>query len=195
LKQALIIFVRNPEMGKVKTRLAKTIGNEKALQVYLRLLAHTHNITKELSCEKFIFYADTIHIADLWETNRFKKRTQKGDDLGERMRNAFKRLFAEGYTHIQIIGSDCYELTPEIILAGFEKGEDHDIVIGPTVDGGYYLLGMKAPFKDLFTNKRWSTDSVFTDTMEDIRTSAFSSYTLPVLRDVDEEKDIGFMYT
>jgi hypothetical protein len=195
LKQALIIFVRNPELGKVKTRLAKTIGNEKALRVYLRLLAHTHSITKELSCDKFIFYADNIHIADIWETKRYIKRTQKGNDLGERMRDAFIRVFAEGYTNIQIIGSDCYELSPELILTGFEKSEENDIVIGPTVDGGYYLLGMKAPFKDLFSNKQWSTDSVFTDTMEDIRTSSFSFYTLPVLRDVDEEKDIPFAYS
>jgi hypothetical protein len=111
------------------------------------------------------------------------------------MRDAFIRVFAEGYTNIQIIGSDCYELSPELILTGFEKSEENDIVIGPTVDGGYYLLGMKAPFKDLFTNKQWSTDSVFTDTMEDIRTSSFSFYTLPVLRDVDEEKDIPFAYS
>ena len=111
------------------------------------------------------------------------------------MRDAFTRLFAVGYTNIQIIGSDCYELSPEHILTGFEKSEQHDIVIGPTVDGGYYLLGMKAPFKDLFTNKQWSTDSVFKDTMEDVRRSAFSFYTLPVLRDVDEEKDIPFAYS
>lgn len=193
MKPALIIFVRNPELGKVKTRLAKTIGPEKALQVYLRLLDHTQKITKHLLCDKFVFYADYINDADSWDNNRYRKEIQKGEDLGERIRNAFAHLFAAGYTTVQVIGSDCYELTEEIIQSGFEKLAEAQVVIGPSVDGGYYLLGMQAPLKDLFCHKQWSTASVFADTVADIRSHSFSYALLPLLSDVDEAKDIPFV--
>ena len=194
MKPALIIFVRNPEPGKVKTRLAKTIGNAKALEVYIRLLDHTHSITKELACDKYIFYADQITDTDIWENTVYRKKIQQGQDLGERMHHAFTNLFAEGHSRIQIIGSDCYELTAEIIQSGFEKLTEKEVVIGPSTDGGYYLLGMQAPIKNVFSHKQWSTDSVFTDTVRDLQNHSFSYALLPMLPDVDEEKDIPFAY-
>ena len=93
MKKALIIFVRNPELGKVKTRLAKSVGDEKALEIYKDLLRHTHEITLDVACDKFIFYADAINTTDIWENNLFNKELQIGNDLGQKMNNAFLKLF------------------------------------------------------------------------------------------------------
>lgn len=187
MKEALIIFVRNPELGKVKTRLAAGIGNEKALRVYEHLLLHTRKIAEEVSVTKFIFYADYINDSDLW--NSFEKCLQTGDGLGDRMNTAFDYLFSEGFTNVCIVGSDCYELTSDIIKQAFEQLKTNDVVIGPVLDGGYYLLGMNKMIPQLFINKTWSTDTVFSDTLEDAAKLNFTVHQLPMLSDIDNEND------
>src|SRR4051812_9764031 len=111
MKQALIIFIRNPVLGQVKTRLAKTLGDEQTLSIYKELLRHTHAITQKLPFDKYVFYADGITKGDIWENYIYNKLVQTGNDLGARMQAAFELLFSKGYQHICIIGSDCYELT------------------------------------------------------------------------------------
>jgi uncharacterized protein len=188
MKKALIIFVRNPLPGKVKTRLAAGIGEEKALQVYEYLLQHTHSITENIAASIFVYYADYLNKNDLW--NGFEKRLQQGDDLGERMKNAFADLFETGFTNICIIGSDCYELSNAILSLAFEILNSADVVIGPVTDGGYYILGMNKPVPDFFINKAWSTDTVFTDTLKDAAALNLSVQQLPMLNDIDTEADL-----
>jgi uncharacterized protein len=188
MKNALIIFVRNPLLGKVKTRLAATIGNEKTLMLYKHLLQHTHAITENLPVTKFVYYADYINEDDLW--NGFEKRMQHGDDLGERMKNAFAKLFDAEFKNICIIGSDCYELTSDILADAFEKLSAVDVVAGPVSDGGYYILGMNKPVPDFFINKEWSTNTVFADTLKDAAAQNLSLYQLPLLHDIDTEADL-----
>ena len=189
MKSALIIFVRNPEPGKVKTRIAITMGNEKALEVYKELLLHTYHITKDISCDKFVFYADQITENDLWETSFYHKKLQQGNDLGQRMLLAFRELFGLGYQSIQIIGSDCMELTSDIIETGFNRLHENEVVIGPSADGGYYLLGMSLLIPDVFYKKEWSTEKVFSSTLADIKKLSLSYILLPELSDIDTEKD------
>jgi uncharacterized protein len=188
MKNALIIFVRNPVLGKVKTRLAATIGNEKTLMLYKHLLQHTQAITANLPVTKFVFYADYINEDDLW--NGFEKRLQHGDDLGERMKNAFAELFDAGFKNICIIGSDCYELSSNILADAFEKLHTTAVVAGPVSDGGYYILGMNKPVPDFFMNKEWSTDTVFADTLKDAAALNLNLYQLPMLNDIDTEADL-----
>jgi hypothetical protein len=189
---ALIIFVRNPVLGKVKTRIAATIGDENALAVYKYLLHHTKDITESLAVAKFVFYADGVTANDLW--NGYEKFLQSGTDLGERMRNAFEWVLEKGYDKIIIIGSDCFELDEKMIAAAFLKLNDYDIVIGPAADGGYYLLGMQSPFKNLFKDITWSSSRVFNETNKQIEQQKLSLFLFPSLNDVDEEKDITFDY-
>lgn len=189
MKNALIIFVRNPELGKVKTRLAATIGNKIALQVYNDLLSHTCKITKDLLLDKYAFYNQQAIGEDLWSKNGFYRKEQKGISLGEKMENAFEMLINEGYEKIIIIGSDCFELDESLISKAFEQLDKYDVVIGPANDGGYYLLGMKKIYSFLFRNKKWSTDSVCSDTLHDIQEQNLSCFQLPVLTDVDTEED------
>ena len=189
MKNALIIFVRKPELGKVKTRLAADIGDENAMKVYNDLLTHTCVITKGLPLDKYAFYSEKVTGEDLWNKNGFYRKIQNGNNLGEKMENAFKVLFNESYEKLIIIGSDCFELDASLISKAFEQLDNYDVVIGPANDGGYYLLGMKKIHPFLFRNKKWSTDSVFSDTLQDIKEHTLSCFRLPVLTDVDTEED------
>jgi len=202
IKEVLIIFVKNPVKGKVKTRLARSVGEQKALTIYEHLLNHTHNITKDISCDKLLFYSDFIPSAgDQWDGVIYKKQLQSGNDLGSRMQNAFSTAFSQGASSTIIIGSDCLELNLELIEEAFSKLQQYDFVIGPALDGGYYLLGMKhLPLipslkegikgRSIFQNKKWSTSTVFEDTINDIKQLNATYFELPVLSDIDEAKDL-----
>lgn len=135
-KKLLMLFVRNPELGKVKTRLAAAVGPEKALEIYLQLLQHTRDITKELPLQKLVYYSESVDTNDLWPNKQYQKRVQPAGDLGEKMEAAFAAAFSEGYTSVVIIGSDCLQLTPDIVLQAYCELEQHEVVIGPALDGG-----------------------------------------------------------
>lgn len=187
---ALIIFVRNPVLGKVKTRLAKDIGDEKALEIYKLLLNHTFEITKDLDCHKFIYYADEIASIDVWDSEVFSKRIQFGDDLGARMYNAIRELFEEGFNKVIIIGSDCLELSSAILEEAIIHLNQNDAVIGPAQDGGYYLLALNSLCPELFRNKIWSSKYVYESTIQDFIRLSKSYHTLPKLNDIDNASDL-----
>ena len=166
--KALIIFTRNPELGKVKTRLAKKIGDLAALKVYQKLLEHTIQITRTLEVDKFVFYSEQIQENDHWDVVTYFKELQNGVDLGERMNHAFELLFSRGYRQIVIVGSDIFELTTNDIQEAFSHLDTTNFVVGPALDGGYYLLGMNALKKKLFKNKKWGTKTVLKETLKNL---------------------------
>lgn len=185
----LIIFAKNPVLGKVKTRLAATIGDEKALNVYKELLQHTHDISSKVKANKVVFYSDFVKNQDLWDQAKYIKKLQKGDDLGARMSDAFERTLAENRKVI-VIGTDCKELTPEILTQAFDTLNYVDVVIGPALDGGYYLIGMKNREEALFQNINWSTSYVLEQTIRKINTQKLSYVLLKTLSDIDTEEDL-----
>ena len=188
-KNLLIIFTRNPEPGKCKTRLAKTIGDNAALEIYKFLLEHTVNITKDLNCSKTVYYSESITVNDIWSNHIYKKQVQIGNDLGERMLNAFQGGFNAGYENIIIIGSDMYELATNDIQTAFDCLKENDFVLGPAKDGGYYLLGMKSlKNKKLFQNKDWGTNTVLKSTLQDLKNDRITL--LSERNDVDTYDDI-----
>lgn len=189
-KNLLIIFYRNPELGKVKTRLAVTMGDANALAIYLKLVAHTRTITENLSVDKMVCYSHHVDMEDNWPNQIYDKQIQKGKTLGERLQSAVKIGFDCGYESVCVIGCDCYELTESIITQAFVKLKNTDAVIGPAKDGGYYLLGTKKFIQELFENKNWGTSSVAEATMEDMSKNGLSVYSLPQLTDVDTEVDL-----
>lgn len=188
--ELLIIFYRNPEPGAVKTRLAATIGDQNALRVYIELCRHTRSITQAVRMDKIVFYSTQVGQEDMWPDRIYQKAVQDGADLGQRMNNAFLQGFVDGYDSICIIGTDCYELTSSTINKAFIALRSHDAVIGPAEDGGYYMLGLRKPHPELFLNKKWSTNTVFKQTLEDFQSRGISYFTLPLLRDVDVEADL-----
>ncbi len=190
MKDALIIFTKNPEAGKVKTRLAATLGNEAALSVYVQLLSHTASITNYLPADKFVFYSSHILQEDVWNNKHFFKQVQAGSDLGEKMKNAFAATFQKGYNKIVVIGTDCPDLNAGIIMNAFTYLNSHEVVIGPAEDGGYYLLGMKHLYSELFEDINWSTNTVLSETQMKCTALQLNYCLLPVLKDIDEEKDL-----
>jgi glycosyltransferase A (GT-A) superfamily protein (DUF2064 family) len=109
----LLIFTRNPELGKCKTRLAKTVGDESALKIYKFLLDHTVSITKQLDVDKAVYYSVKVRENDIWDETIYTKYQQEGEDLGIRMQHAFEQGFKDGYKNIIIIGSDMYDMSQE----------------------------------------------------------------------------------
>jgi uncharacterized protein len=186
----LIIFYRNPELGKVKTRLAATAGEERALAIYLKLAAYTREVAVQTTCDRVVYYSDFIDTEDSWSNNQFKKRLQTGESLGERMMHAFADSFDLGYKRVCIIGTDCLELTFDILKEAFEALRQKDSVIGPAYDGGYYLLGMSRFIPEVFYNKKWSTDTVCIDTINDLKHLQCSFEELTTLHDIDNESDL-----
>ena len=192
MSKALIIFIKNPVLGKVKTRLAATIGNVKAFEVYKKLLAHTQKITLLIDADKFLFYADFLKREDEWANDWFIKNLQKGSDLGERMYHAFEYTFLNKYQKVIIIGSDCIDLSASVIEDAYMLLDNTDVVIGPAKDGGYYLLGMKSLHQCLFKNVSWSTSQVLKQTLSICRSQHLNYSLLPTLTDIDVENDLSY---
>lgn len=188
-KNKLIIFVKNEEAGKVKTRLARSVGDDEALWVYRKLLRYTANITSPLKVKKEVWYSRFIPENDIWTEGNFTKKVQGGDDLGQRMSNAFRVSFEEEVEKVVIIGSDCAELTTEMLEQAFEALDDSDFVVGPAEDGGYYLLGMRHFHPKIFENIEWSTGSVLEKTIAKMKNVGGSVYQLKELNDVDTIED------
>lgn len=188
-KNIIITFTRNPKLGHCKTRLAKTIGDEAALRVYRFLLAHTESVLRQVDCDKAVYYSEAIRNNDLWEAKHYQKHLQKGSDLGFRMFNAFETAFKANYMKVIIVGSDLYDLKPKHINTAFQALDSHDAVIGPAEDGGYYLLGLKTLIPKLFKNKAWGTETVFNDTVKDLKNH--SVHLLESLNDIDVYEDLA----
>ena len=187
-KNSLIIFTRNPILGKVKTRLAKSVGNEIALEIYQFLLNKTKEVTLNIPADKVVFYSEEITNKDIWDATIYKKELQEGRDLGAKMSNAFKTCFKDGYEKVVLIGSDLFDLEEFHIREAFEKLEKNDAVIGPALDGGYYLLGLKKMHPKIFMNKNWGTATVRKNTMKNLE--KVNVHLLPILNDVDVIEDI-----
>jgi uncharacterized protein len=192
MKNTLLIFIKNPQLGKVKTRLAKTMGDAAALEIYnelTRITRHNAEILRGGNCH--LFYSDYVDLNDAWSNELFEKSVQATGDLGNRMATAFHQVFAKNQERAVIIGSDCPTLTVEILEKAFQELENHDFVVGPSTDGGYYLLGIRASvaFDLVFENMAWSTDAVLPTTLSKITEGGYSHFLLPALTDVDEEKD------
>ena len=186
--RSLIIFVRRPELGKVKTRLAADVGDQEALRIYIRLLAHTRDVAESVDCSRLLWYADKVESDDMWPNTSFDKYQQPDSDLGGRMKAAFAKAL-EDHEKVIIIGSDCPKLSVNIIEEAFQTLNENDVVIGPTFDGGYYLLGMKKLHAYLFEKMTWSVDNVFETTVSRIKELGLSHGVLAKLSDVDYKSD------
>jgi hypothetical protein len=194
MDRLLLIFVKHPVEGEVKTRLAAEIGHPKALAAYTRLLAHTRQVAEGAGCDKAVWYGNAIPPADLWSEAGWLRLPQQGADLGARMEHAFQWGFAQGYRRILIIGSDCGELRPEHLETAFRQLDVCEAVLGPAADGGYYLLGLRQMAAAVFTGKAWSTDQVFQATLDDLHAAGLHTHLLPQLSDVDTAADLARVF-
>jgi len=194
MKQSLIIFARLPREGEVKTRLAVGVGQMKAVEIYATFAEHAFEIgeyLRQASVNVHLFYDPLASPNEIrsWIKHPFDVVPQNGPTLGDRMKNAFERTFQDGADASIIIGTDVPELDHATVKEAFKLLKKHEVVIGPSTDGGYYLLGMRSPAKDLFTGIEWSTQSVFERTRERLKEAELSFSLLKTLTDVDTPED------
>ena len=168
MRDLLLIFTRNPELGKVKTRLAADVGQETALRIYETLLHHTRSVTEQLRVDRQVLFSEVLEKDGIWRSSRFQKGLQRGNDLGDRMANAFADGFSRGYEKVVIIGTDLYGLQQKDLEDAFDTLDESEVVIGPAEDGGYYLLGMRSMRRELFSQKDWGTSRVLDQTLKDL---------------------------
>lgn len=185
----IIIFQKNAELGKVKTRLAATIGEQAAFEAYHSLVKYTHKVASQSAANKILFFTNYLEENRSNYSSDYRFELQSGEGLGDRMKNAFQKLFEEKYDRLIIIGTDCGEITPEIISEAFDVLENREVVIGPAHDGGYYLIGMRSFIPSLFDGIPWSTDQVTALTIRCLESNSISYGLLPTLSDVDYEED------
>ncbi|WP_216066351.1 TIGR04282 family arsenosugar biosynthesis glycosyltransferase [Pseudotamlana agarivorans] len=187
-KELVIVFVKNIQLGKVKTRLAKTVGDDNAVKVYKALLEITENVTKNISADVCIHFSETLD-ETIWKNT--KKTIQHGEDLGARMKNAFKTSFEKGYERIVLIGSDLPSLTTAHLNTALTKLKYNDIVFGPAEDGGYYLVGLSKMHDFIFENKPWSETHLLETTLNEIKTKKATYDVLETLNDIDTIEDLN----
>tara|TARA_B110000263_G_C15304754_1_gene509772 strand:- start:1497 stop:2093 length:597 start_codon:yes stop_codon:yes gene_type:complete len=188
MKPLLIIFCKNLIAGRVKTRLANSIGNKKALLIYQKLIERTKRIVLPIENHKIIYYSDFIDHKDNWSNFVNEKKIQKGNNLGERMLNAFADGFRAYYSPIILIGSDLWDLNYNEINYAFKQLKNNDYIFGPSIDGGYYLIGMKKLNHNLFENKTWSSSFLLKETLQDINSKKI--FLLESKNDIDTIEDL-----
>ncbi|MBR9914180.1 MAG: glycosyltransferase [Algicola sp.] len=186
-KALVIVFVKNMKLGKVKTRLAKTIGNQAAFEVYKELVQITESATSKLPIDKRIYFSEAI-VDTKWPGDY--KTVQEGADLGARMKQAFSQGFKDGYEHIVLIGSDLPDISDKHIKAGIQALNNYDTVFGPAEDGGYYLIGLSKMTSCVFENKPWSTSHLLKETLSELQQKNISFTTLDTLNDIDTFEDL-----
>jgi rSAM/selenodomain-associated transferase 1 len=186
-KTLLIVFVKNNILGKVKTRLAKTVGDNKAFEVYKQLVDITEECSLKVDSDKHIYFSEKV-INSKWVDEL--KFVQQGNSLGDKMSNAFENGFKQGYEKVILIGSDLPDISPSIIQEGFDKLEKSEVVFGPAEDGGYYLIGMKKSRKFIFENKPWSETGLLEITLDELGKQDVSFSLLQTLNDIDTFEDL-----
>lgn len=186
-KELVIVFVKNIKLGKVKTRLAATIGNQGAFDVYTQLVDVTEKAIKNIKADKRIYFSEAV-VENTWKNN--VKAVQQGGSLGDRMSHAFKQGFEDGYDRIVLIGSDLPDITESQINAGLQALKSNEVVFGPAEDGGYYLVGFSKFHDFVFQNKPWSQDNLLEETLNELKENRVSFSTLETLNDIDTFEDL-----
>ena len=191
-KRFIIVFAKEPQRGKVKTRLKNGLSSEKIVRLYKAFLKDTGElINKCKTANKIMAYHFDGHPRYLKRIAKgYIFHKQNGNCLGQRLHNAFVFAKSQGSTKTVIIGSDAPDLPPEYIETAFQELSCHDVVFGPSRDGGYYLVGLKMPVRNIFQGIKWSTSSVLKDSLRKAKKADKSVYLLKPWQDIDSCEDL-----
>jgi len=189
-KEKLIVFVKAPRDGQVKTRLAATVGSRKACAIYCELVATLLQRIGALKEVELRFSPDDAGAEiQQWLQAGWTAQPQGDGDLGARLNRAFETSFQSGAENVVIIGSDCPEAGSSDIRAAWKELKAHDVVLGPSIDGGYWLIGLRATNARLFEEMAWSSDQVLGQTLQRARALGLRIQLLRILADIDTEED------
>lgn len=191
----LILFTRYPEAGQTKTRLIPVLGAEGAADFQRHMTERLVGQVKKFQEQRAVSFAVRFAGGDAavmrqWLGDLGRYAPQQGENLGARLQQAFSAAFAEGFQKVVVIGADCPALSPQILAEAFCLLEKNDVVLGPARDGGYYLVGLRAPHAELFTQVAWGTGDVLAQTIENASRIHLSVKLLEPLADVDRPEDL-----
>ncbi len=191
MRKAVLVLVKHPEPGRVKTRLAATVGLDAAASIYRRLaLAVFGQIRGDAEIVAVFDPPEKRAEIEGWLGNMADHFIpQVAGDLGCRIDRAFTEAFSRGYERVAVVGTDCVEIDGRILDETWAALHSHEMVLGPTEDGGYYLLALNGPCPALFKKIPWSTPAVCADTLARAAKAKLRVHLLPKLRDVDTEED------
>lgn len=195
MMKALILMTRVPIPGKTKTRLMKVLTADGCAQINECFLLDLFNMFSYIQDDMDIFLTytpeDSIDLIKDIVPDYIECFPQKGEDLGKRMLNSFRYLFNKGYSKVVLIGSDIPDIQPDEIKAAFKELDNNDIILGPTFDGGYYLIGKKRLYEQLFNDRlRWGNKSVFETTVDIANILGLSVGLVEKHRDIDTKEDL-----
>jgi hypothetical protein len=195
MSDRLIVFTRYPQPGKTKTRMISLLGNEGAAMLQRQMTEYTLKIIRKIpnfsNISAAIYFAgDDKQLMQNWLGSDLIYQPQIEGDLGQRMQTAFQESFLTGTTKAIAIGTDCPEINTTIFSKAFKALERYDLVLGPAVDGGYYLIGLNRLIPELFIGINWGTSEVFAQTKKIAQHLKLNVYYLPILNDVDRPEDI-----
>ncbi len=186
-KEVVLVFQKNAILGKVKTRLASGMGELRALEIYRHLIQLTYSALEGVPASIWTYFSDFIPESS--HPSVEKCFVQEGQDLGERMANAFARSFELGMDKVVLIGTDCPTLQSHHLNEAFEALTHSDLVVGPATDGGYYLIGMNHRADYLFEGISWSTSQVLSETLNVASQHGLTTTLLCELDDIDTQED------
>jgi uncharacterized protein len=195
-KDCLIIFTRYPQPSQVKTRLIPALGAAGAAALHQRMAEHTLaqarvlRQTKALSIEVWFTGSSTATQMQEWLGTDVDYHVQPDGDLGDRMASVFKSVFSKGYRAVVIVGTDCPDLNTTLLAQSFSALAQHDLVLGPAIDGGYYLIGLQREAPELFAEIAWSTGEVLAQTLAIAQLLKLTPFLLPCLTDIDVPHDL-----
>lgn len=192
MSDVLALFAKAPIPGHAKTRLGRQIGMQPAADLYRSLLnRQLRRAGRALPGWRHIVYAADARGRGWFEQHagEWELRQQAAGDLGQRMQGAFEDAFADGAERMIIIGADIPDLTPAHLAQAAAALAHHDLVLGPSPDGGYYLIGQRAPGAALFHDMSWSSAQVLPRTLARAHRFALSTHLLAELHDIDTLED------
>lgn len=195
-RECLIVFTRYPEPGKAKTRLIPVLGEEGASNLHRQMTEHTLSQVRELQSDRatrveVYFTGGDQQLMEDWLGADIIYQAQGEGDLGQRMKSAFQTAFAAGMEGVAIVGTDCPDLDVKIMAQAFEQLNGHDLVLGPAMDGGYYLIGLRRVIPELFMGINWGTSEVREKTVAIAISLGLSVAFLPLLADIDRPEDLA----
>ena len=194
----ILLFVRYPEIGRVKTRLETHLDQDKILSLYRYFVEDILSTLHRSDYPVSVCYWPPEKGEDMqaWLGSSLAYCPQKGEDIGQRMQNAFADAFAKGVDQAILLGSDFPDLDSVILDQAFHALSDNDVTLGPAVDGGYYLIGFNrsAFFKEIFSGISWGTGQVLKNTLEKIDHAGVRVHMLPEWQDIDTFEDLQLFY-
>jgi len=196
MSDALLILAKAPEVGKAKTRLVPFLSESSAARLQEAMTRDVLRSTAPSGVDRILFASPSAahpFFESIQSESGLPCRNQVGADLGERMENAFRLLWSEGYTNLVLIGADAPTLPVAFIQEAFRRLESDPIVLGPSTDGGYYLIALREPIEGLFKGVSWGTEQVLGETLAIVNQKEAGCTLLPFWYDVDRPRDLLYL--